>query len=509
MPDIIPNTRVMMCKNVPFDDTYSDTINFQSVSAQSSFFASKAKYTYDAFSYQRVNSSVTPDRPKNTIRIPVVADSVYDCNYLAFKNENFGNKWFYAFIKQINYINPQNTEVVYEIDHYQSWLFDFKVLPSYVEREHASSDLPAVQTAPEPIDVDYYVVKQRLQYFEKTNFINMGVTYSEKLPSKFLAGGVGSNIYSGLWYYSSSNADDISSTIKELDTLGLGSSIVSIFMSPTPVNQNVEASSLITSVQKESNILAKNYVAKNKKMCNYPYRVVRMVTTDGKQMDLKPQLFLNDSLQITRHLTVNETPVIGFTPAYDNIGDNFQMGVEYTECPQCAWGSSVYANWAAQNMTGNFIKLTGSLLSVAGGAATGNALAMGAGVLGIASTFGEAMQKQAQPDIPKGQSSSYAMNYNLQRLGLEVIEYVPNYDCCKRIDDYFSMYGYSLGTVKVPDMTSRASWNYVKTRNVIITGSIPVDSMTKIKQMFNDGVRFWHGDFVGNYAMDNSAKGSE
>ena len=57
--------------------------------------------------------------------------------------------------------------------------------------------------------------------------------------------------------------------------------------------------------------------------------------------------------------------------------------------------------------------------------------------------------------------------------------------------------------MKVPNMTGRESWNYVKTNNVIISGSVPVDSMDAIKNMFNKGIRFWHGDFVGDYSRSN------
>ena len=45
--------------------------------------------------------------------------------------------------------------------------------------------------------------------------------------------------------------------------------------------------------------------------------------------------------------------------------------------------------------------------------------------------------------------------------------------------------------------------DYVKTNNVILKGSMPVDAMDRIKQMFNTGIRFWHGDFVGDYSRSN------
>ena len=65
------------------------------------------------------------------------------------------------------------------------------------------------------------------------------------------------------------------------------------------------------------------------------------------------------------------------------------------------------------------------------------------------------------------------------------------------------MYGYQVNKVKAPNETGRESWNYVKTQKVILNGSIPVESMDRIKKMYNDGVRFWHGDYVGYYSRSN------
>lgn len=76
-------------------------------------------------------------------------------------------------------------------------------------------------------------------------------------------------------------------------------------------------------------------------------------------------------------------------------------------------------------------------------------------------------------------------------------------EIAKSIDDYFDMYGYATNKLKVPNMEGRESWNYVKTKDVIISGSLPVDSMDAVKKMFNSGIRFWHGDFVGDYSRSN------
>ena len=79
----------------------------------------------------------------------------------------------------------------------------------------------------------------------------------------------------------------------------------------------------------------------------------------------------------------------------------------------------------------------------------------------------------------------------------------PSLEEAVKLDQFFDMYGYATNAVKVPNEDSRESWNYVKTDNVIINGSMPVQDMANIKAMYNRGVRFWHTTDVGNYSLSN------
>ena len=148
-------TVIKIIKGAPCDDTYSDVIKFGSAGAQAAYFSGLAKYTFSNCSYQRVNNSVASPRSPLTCRIPTVADNVYDCNYVMFQNQAFGSKWFYAFIRRINYINPDTTEIEYEIDSYQTYQFDYTVKPSLVEREHPVNDTYFGNQQKEPLSVPY------------------------------------------------------------------------------------------------------------------------------------------------------------------------------------------------------------------------------------------------------------------------------------------------------------------------------------------------------------------
>ena len=69
------------------------------------------------------------------------------------------------------------------------------------------------------------------------------------------------------------------------------------------------------------------------------------------------------------------------------------------------------------------------------------------------------------------------------------------------------MYGYATEEVKVPNIKTRTSWNYVKTRNSKITGSVPFEDIERMKKVYDNGVTFWHGEYIGDYSRNNSPIG--
>lgn len=75
----------------------------------------------------------------------------------------------------------------------------------------------------------------------------------------------------------------------------------------------------------------------------------------------------------------------------------------------------------------------------------------------------------------------------------------------KKIDDFFSTYGYNVHKVKQPNLTGRRYWNFVQTQDAVIAGDMPSSSKEAIGRIFDGGITFWHdGDQVGNYAQSVS-----
>lgn len=142
---IEPNTIIRILRNVPLDTTYKHTIFFDSVTAQSDYFIGLTKHHLTLQTYQRVQ--------KGKARVHLNAESLYDCNYMMFQNASFGNKWFYAFITGVEYINNIVSEITFEIDVMQTWHFDYNLGVCYVVRQHATMDYPGDNLETEPVDI--------------------------------------------------------------------------------------------------------------------------------------------------------------------------------------------------------------------------------------------------------------------------------------------------------------------------------------------------------------------
>ena len=80
----------------------------------------------------------------------------------------------------------------------------------------------------------------------------------------------------------------------------------------------------------------------------------------------------------------------------------------------------------------------------------------------------------------------------------------------RKLDDYFTRYGYAVNEVKVPNLKSRPFWNYIELKNPHLEGiNFPMDAAKEIMSVYERGVTFWRpSSAIGDYEnQNNSAKG--
>jgi hypothetical protein len=106
------------------------------------------------------------------------------------------------------------------------------------------------------------------------------------------------------------------------------------------------------------------------------------------------------------------------------------------------------------------------------------------------------------PNISKMGSNSF-FDFGNSITGVYLVKKQIKSEYRKKLTDYFKMYGYKLNELKLPNLKTRASFNYVQTTGANITGNIPNDDLFKLKSIFDAGITIWHGDYVGDYSRNN------
>ena len=70
----------------------------------------------------------------------------------------------------------------------------------------------------------------------------------------------------------------------------------------------------------------------------------------------------------------------------------------------------------------------------------------------------------------------------------------------QKLEQYFDAFGYKSNRIGVPNMNNRPRYNYVRCNSANIYGNIPQEHLSTIRNMFLNGVTFWHDhDNVGTY----------
>ena len=74
-----------------------------------------------------------------------------------YQNEAYTDKWFYAYISNMEYINDNMTAISIKTDIFQTWQFDIVYKKCFVEREHVNNDAIGLHTIDEGIETGPYI----------------------------------------------------------------------------------------------------------------------------------------------------------------------------------------------------------------------------------------------------------------------------------------------------------------------------------------------------------------
>lgn len=530
MSYIIPDSIIYILSGVECDRDYNHVKWFNSRAEQQSYMLDHRIKTYDNCYYVR----------DGIVNIDAWADDIYSANYMMFQNSAFSDKWFYAFITEVRYENNRTAEVHYTIDLWQTWWMDCKVGECFVEREHVLDDTVGLHTIPEGLEYGELVVSEEslLTDFSYNVVYGCEIVISEaqlqpieNQPTWYDKPVLG-KVFQGSKIGFTEDPDKLLKFLNSLITAGYTNTILQVFTIPRDLKPVSESS--VTSKIKELPEIPSafgSYKPHNNKLYCSPYSDYLVFAPTGDNMVLHPELFSNTPAVFIRGNTGTQPQVIvsprqykgtkatdyskGFTLNYGEKGsfmyDAYQAeiasyGFTSKDLPQSSTDLGLTLGAIAKysgrivNAGGNALGgyVSGSSTGSFAGGVLGAVVGGGAGIADALAQYSKDTHDTSRLSGASGGSILWSNQLKDARCYVKQIRE----EYARTIDQFFDMYGYKVNRVKRPQMDGRPSWNYIKCKNVALTGKIPVDAEMLIKSVIENGVTFWKTAFH-NYSANN------
>lgn len=527
------NSKIILARNIKLDKNYNQVTSLTE-SNMLSLITTNAVYSASNYSFLR-----------DTKKIQVGSSYATCCqaNYMAFQNPDFSNKWFFAFIDNVKYLNDSTSEIEYTIDEWSTWFDYWDPKQCFIIRQHATTDVAGDNTIPEDIEHGDYISNGAMSIY--TGFgsyfyvivTNKGLFSGDNFPVCNLGGVPGTG-----FYYITDSIIGMRALQLQVDST-TGADIIQSYMIPqnlipadyrhqiqaTPyigdLSLGIPSPTRIDWTPEASRPSTLNGVTPvNKKLLTYPYQFGWWTNSNGASNILKFELSNNTNHGIV--ISFWGVPTIGgsivaYPFQYDGQALNTEQSLMGGKFPTLGWSEDAYTNWLTQNGVNHAIGIGITGAQILGGIAlmgTGAGAVAGASMLtsGLMNA-GTAVKSYYDHSI---EADSYKGNINggdiLTSLGANTFIYVNK--CIKaeyvqKIDKYFTRYGYRQNAVQYPNMLHRQNYNYIQIAKEDNIGyannhnniSIPASSMETINNIARHGVTIWnnHTNF-GDYSVSNN-----
>lgn len=526
-----PQATIYVCSGVRLDSRYEHSIYFASKSAQEEYFAGKVVKTFSAYSYLR---KTWP------LQVQASMEEAKTWSYLYFHNGT--GKIYYYFINNVEYLNNGSIELTLELDVIQTYLFDFTLLPSFIERQHTASDELGEHTIDEGLELGDFVVNKSadMQIYENLCIMVLSTfnpNYAETVNPVPALSGMYNGVFSGLkvWAVPSSRWGEWGAQLDKLSEAGFIDGIVAMWMYPQNMvklggennwSDDVlckivdQCETGVGSVSMATEGKVDGYAPKNNKLFSYPFNFLYVTNNAGASAVYRYERCKNfGAFNFNTYGAVSPDAGLKIAPTdYNGAAVNFDEGLHLGDFPSCAWNADMYKLWLAQNRNQHALtEKTATVSAVAGmgamiggimtgnvmGAVGGGATAYGAGMQ-IAGLMAQKRDAAIQPGQARG-SFSTSLNTSAGKQTFSVYRKTVDAEHARAIDDYFTMYGYRLNRVQTPNIHARPAFTYVKTVGCNMQGNLCNADLNRIQSIFDKGLTFWvNGDKVADYSQDNT-----
>lgn len=436
MADFTPITTVQLMNNVPLFPDNTNQIYFDNATHQNQYFTSRVYKTSNNLTYQRDYQVYALQAEYD--------NTITSCNYLRYRNNNYGNKWFYAFITSIRYVNPNTVYIDFILDAYQTFMFDITWKDCFIERSHVRDDTLGAHTLDEGIHVGNRYSKEVNVSWPGTDVFagNVNVVpiiflaaayvfpYSGDPTERIITSNVqGTPTTLAVWF---PNFDVIKTAplfqmqqfLNLLQNSSKSNAIVASVAIPEHIargtwNMMKEIEGAITEVQADPKAIESgaylqisiqqfvdsvnatltltplmSYTPRNKKLYCYPFTYFVLSSNQGENVTIKTEWLPetqppvgDPDRELKLSLSANISPDSSYFCKVTNANSTSRtLTCTMAQLPQVATASSTYANWLAGHMASITSGILANGLQIFGGtAATVSGAGASAGVGGITS----------------------------------------------------------------------------------------------------------------------------
>ena len=541
------NGEIILCSGIKLDKNYENVLSY---SESSMVTLCRQASIYTGHNYSFIGRD-------NKVQIACRYEDVIYANYMAFINPDYGNKWMFAWVTNIRYMNEDTTEISFKLDVFSTWYDRFTLNQAFIEREHVTDDTPGKNTVPEKLEYGDYIVNDILTptaqdtyndyyYILATSVFPLIDTSSgtDKINGGNVGGGIYNKIPCGLDYYAYNRTENgiarLKRTIAAYDNSGLADAINSIFVVPqwtVTVDWETgfdsiwgrvnESNSAITRMLEYNGVsliskptTVDTYTPVNKKLLQFPYSYFIMSNGNGGNAIYKYEYFhipLNENyIEFVLSGAIAPSSSVLLQPSYYKYSGvtNSSEALIGAKLPIGSWSSDTYINWLTQNSLNHKVDLALGMASIgaglamsgeSGSSAGGSYLA--GGIMKVANTMVEIQNaKDFMSPQAKGNINCGDVNFALNLSTFIGYKMSIKKEWAERLDKYFSRFGYQVNDVKTPSLTSRTVFNFIKVGGMdeLVSGNIPANDLEEINAIFRKGVTIFH-DYtkIGNYTISN------
>ena len=335
-------------------------LDFADKLAQYNYWNSKEKREYKSRNFN--------DITQGSIQLEGNIKTMYNYNYGWIENydTNGDLQRYYIWITNYRQMSKSVVVVNYEVDVFQTFLFDINVNQCLIEREHVDDDEIGHNLIPENFELCEYHYSNLQSVEEMQDDLVYVIAY---LPKDSFSSGVFGEKISPLVYrmYDKNGIEGFNQFIKDLNDDGRIESISYIFCFPKSflsdstksyINSNtgVGNSEGIRSVEKcyqaNKSDYFEGYTPKNNKLYNEPFAFLRVENDEGSSIHLKHECFLGDKFKFNFEVqsVFDKCSVFQLVPCNYKIGGlNYTDSISNNGYGLCMWINDAYANWYAQH----------------------------------------------------------------------------------------------------------------------------------------------------------------